>query len=386
MSGPPAGVSGPGKRDLRLFRPRFRVEECLAEIRDCLEQGWTGIGYKTVELEARWREFTGLPHAHFVNSASAGLHLCTRLLKSARGWKDGDEIISTPLTFVATNHAILHERLRCVFADVDDSLNLSPASVAARIGPRTRAILFVGMGGSVDNLAACAALAREHGLAFILDAAHLTGARVDGRHVGAGADAAIFSFQAVKNCPSADSGMLCLADPALDLHARKLAWLGIDKDTYARSSNMGYDWRYDVTELGHKYHGNSVVAAIVLVSLRYLEEDNRRRRELAARYDDRFAQSTGVTPIRHREGQSSRHLYQVLVNERDGVLDRLRSLGVHAGVHYRLNSEYLPYRDAPADCPQARRLSAGLLSLPLHLGLADEDVDYVADALQSLVG
>jgi len=386
MSGSRDAVTGPGKRDLRLFHPRFHVEECLAEIRDCLEKGWTGIGYKTVELEARWQEFTGLPHAHFVNSASAGLHLGMKLLKSARGWQDGDEVISTPLTFVATNHAILHERLRCVFADVDDSLNLSPASVAARIGPRTRAILFVGMGGSVDHLQACAALAREHGLAFILDAAHLTGARVQGQHVGAGADAAIFSFQAVKNCPSADSGMLCLADPALDRRGRKLAWLGIDQDTYARSSAAGYEWRYDVGELGHKYHGNSVVAAIVLVSLRHVEEDNRRRRELAAHYDDRFAGSAGVTPVRHREGQSSRHLYQVLVEDRDRVLAQLRSLGVHAGVHYRLNSEYLPYRDTPADCPQAQRLSARLLSLPLHLELAEQDIDYVAAALRSLVG
>jgi dTDP-4-amino-4,6-dideoxygalactose transaminase len=379
----PAPEPAAAARDLRLFRPQFRVDECLAEIRDCLEKGWTGIGYKTVEFEARWREYTGLPHAHFVNSASAGLHLAMHILKSARGWQDGDEVISTPLTFVSTNHAILHERLRCVFADVDDSLNLSPASVAARIGPRTRALVFVGMGGSVDNLTECLALARRHGLAFILDAAHMTGSRADGVHVGAGADAAVFSFQAVKNCPSADSGMVCMAEPALAERARRLAWLGIDKDTYARTGKGGYDWKYDVSEVGHNYHGNSVVAAIALVSLRYVDADNDRRRALAAHYERRLADVPGVTAVRHRRGQSSRHLFQVLVEERDRILGDLRAHGIHAGVHYQLNSDY-SYRGVPADCPRARYLAERLLSLPCHLALTPDDLDQVVDVLARL--
>lgn len=368
-----------------LFRPFFRVDECLDEIRVCLERGWTGSGFKTLEFEEQWKSYTGLPHAHFVNSASAGLHLGVKILKSTHGWSDGDEIITTPLSFVSTNHAILHERLHCVFADVDDSLNLSPASVAARMTAKTRAIMFVGVGGSVDNLVECQALARKHGLAFILDAAHMCGSTVGGRHVGFETDATVFSFQAVKNCPSADGGTICFADPKLDGRARKLAWLGIDKDTYARNSQAGYDWQYDVDEVGHNYHGNSVIAALALVSLRYVEQDNARRRQLASRYEEQLSGEPGITIVRHKTGQSSRHLFQVMVDAREAVLARLREHGIHAGVHYRIHSDYLPYRNVRGDCPVARSAASRLLSLPLHMHLTNEECDHVGSSLKSVV-
>src|SRR5207344_2772886 len=91
---------------IQLFVPTFRIEETLAEIRECLEKGWTGLGFKTVEFEEAWKRYTNLPHAHFLNSATAGLHLAVRLLKESDGWREGDEIITSPLTFVSTNHAI----------------------------------------------------------------------------------------------------------------------------------------------------------------------------------------------------------------------------------------------------------------------------------------
>ena len=107
-------------KPIQLFVPHFRIEECLAEIRECLEKGWTGLGYKTVAFETAWKAYTDLPYAHFLNSATAGLHLAVRLLKQRDGWREGDEIITTPLTFVSTNHAMLYENLHPVFADVDE--------------------------------------------------------------------------------------------------------------------------------------------------------------------------------------------------------------------------------------------------------------------------
>ena len=238
-------------------------------------EGWTGLGYKTVEIEERWREHTGLPHAHFLASASAGLHLAVRLLKKQRGWQDGDEIITTPLTFVSTNHAIVYEGLKPVFADVDEYLCLDPESVAERISPRTVAVMFVGMGGNTGRWGDVRDLARARGLATILDAAHMSGTHSGGKHVGGDADAAVFSFQAVKNLPTADAGMICFAERSLDEAVRKWAWMGINKDTYARSLSGGeYKWLYDVEHPGFKYHGNSIMAAIGLVSLKYLDQDN----------------------------------------------------------------------------------------------------------------
>jgi dTDP-4-amino-4,6-dideoxygalactose transaminase len=264
-------MSTENAKPIQLFRPRFAVEECLEEIRECLEKGWTGIGFKTLQIEEEWKRYTGLSQAHFLNSATAGLHLAFKAFKDAFGWNDGDEVISTPLTFVSTNHAILYEGLRPVFADVDETLCLSPASIEARITERTRAILYVGLGGNSGRWSEVVDIARKYGLKLILDAAHMAGATYNGRHVGWDADCAIFSFQAVKNLPTADSGMICFSDPTLDEHVRKLSWLGINKDTYSRSAGGtrgNYKWLYDVEDVGFKYHGNSVIAAIALVQLR----------------------------------------------------------------------------------------------------------------------
>ena len=129
-------------KNLQLFVPTFRVEECLSEIRECLEKGWTGLGFKTVQFEEKWKEYTGLENAHFLNSATVGLDMAINILKETRNWENDSEIITTPLTFVSTNHAILYNGLKAVFADVDEYLCLDPKSVEERITPKTKAVIF----------------------------------------------------------------------------------------------------------------------------------------------------------------------------------------------------------------------------------------------------
>lgn len=370
---------------IQLFVPAFRVDEILAGIRECLEKGWTGLGFKTVEFEEAWKRYTGLPGAHLLNSATAGLHLAVRLLKEADGWRDGDEVVSTPLTFVSTNHAILYERLRPVFADVDEYLCLDPQSVADRIGSRTRAVVFVGMGGNTGRLDAVARLCRARGLRLILDASHMAGTRWDGRHVGAEGDVAVFSFHAVKNLPTADAGMICFADPALDREVRKWTWLGIDRDTYARTVGPGaYKWYYDVEHEGFKYHGNSIMAVMGLVALRYLDHDNAYRRQAATWYDELLGDKMERVPV--APGcEPSRHLYQVLVDHRDQVMLALNGHGIYPGVHYRDNTVYRMYADGQGSCPRARDASNRLISLPLHMRLTHADVRRVSAALRETV-
>src|SRR5476649_2201798 len=118
--------------NIQLFTPTFRVEECLEEIRKCLEVGWTGLGFKTVEFEEAWKGYTNHRNAHFLNSATAGLNLALKIFKDEFGWRDGDEVISTPVTFISTNHAILHANMNVVFADVDHYGCLDPNSVEER--------------------------------------------------------------------------------------------------------------------------------------------------------------------------------------------------------------------------------------------------------------
>ncbi|MGE5235855.1 MAG: DegT/DnrJ/EryC1/StrS family aminotransferase [Acidobacteriota bacterium] len=374
-------------RPIHLFVPTFRIEESLAEIRECLERGWTGLGYKTVEFEEAWCRYSGFPHAHFLNSATSGLHLAVKLLKEAGGWDAGDEIISTPLTFVSTNHAILYEGLRPVFADVDEYLCLDPASVESRITSRTRAVCFVGIGGNPGRYADVLTLCRARGLRLILDAAHMAGTWLGDRHAGRDADVAVFSFQAVKNAPTADSGMICFADGALDAEVRKWTWLGINKDTYTRTVGGGsYKWLYDVEHVGFKYHGNSIMAALALVALRGLDEDNRRRRLVSSWYDDALASCPGVDPVPMAPGCTpSRHLYQILVDHRDRVMVGLNEREIYPGVHYRDNTLYRMYAYGRGSCPRAAEASDRVISLPLHLRLEREDVLRVAGALAEIV-
>lgn len=369
---------------IQLFRPHFRVDECLAEIRKCLEVGWTGLGFKTIEFEEAWKKYTGLPHAHFLNSATAGLQIALNVLRRDRGWVDGSSVITTPLTFVSTNHAILHERLRPVFVDVDKHLCLDPDAIEEMISPWTRAVMFVGLGGNYGQLGRVAEICKKHGLVLILDASHMAGGKApDGRHVGFEADATVFSFQAVKNLPTADSGMICFADPAHDEVARKLSWLGIDKDTYSRTldKDARYKWKYGVPMTGFKAHGNSVIASLGLVGLRYLDHDNDIRRTVASWYEHALKGVAGVDLI-PVTGSSSRHLFQILADRRDDLIEFLNSKKIYPGVHYISNQKYPMYQDLGGGCPMADYASDRIVSLPLHVELEGGDVDRVCDSIK----
>lgn len=371
-------------KNIPLFVPTFRTEECLEEIRECLDKGWTGLGFKTVQLEEKWKEYTGLPHAHFLNSATVGLDMAVNILKEEKGWADGDEIISTPMTFVSTNHAVLYNKMNVVFADVDEYLCLDPKSVLERITPKTRAVLFVGLGGNVGRLPEIEKICEEKGLSLILDAAHMSGTRYKGELPGKKADVIVYSYQAVKNMPTGDSGMICFKEAKYDEIARKKAWLGINKDTFARTAGSGaYKWKYDVEYLGHKNHGNSIMASIGLVSLKYLDRDNAYRRQVAQWYDEEFADCDKVKVVPVAPGcESSRHLYQILINNRDELLLALNECGIYPGVHYRDNTEYKMYAYGKGTCPNSLYASEHTLSLPMHMRLTREDVKYVADMVK----
>lgn len=369
-------------KNINLFVPYFRKEEILSEIAECLDMGWTGLGFKTQRIEEEWKKFTGLPYAHFLNSNTVGLHLALKILKDANKWKEGDEVITTPLTFVSTNHSILHEKLKPVFADVDSSLCLDPISVESRITKRTRAVVFVGIGGNSGQLSEIVKICKKNRLKLILDAAHMAGTiTATGKHAGHEADVSVFSFQAVKNLPTADSGMICFTNEDYDQLARKLSWLGIDKDTYQRTNDKGtYKWEYDVVDAGFKYHGNSIMASMAMVGLKYLATDNAVRAQICERYENGFEQA-GIDYVRvsNETFLSSRHLFQIRVKSRNLVMEYLNAQGIYPGVHYRDNTNYSLYSDQLGRCPNSHLISEEVISLPLHVRLGKEDVDYVIE-------
>ena len=374
---------------IQVLKPKFHIDECLEQVRQCLEKGWTGSGFKTAELEAKWKEYTGHANACFLNSNTSGLHLAFNILKRHGGWQDGDEVITTPITFVATNHAILYEGLQPVFADVDEYLCMDPVDVEKKLTPKTRAIIFVGYGGRVGQLEKILELCRKHDLRLILDAAHMAGTRVNGVTPGCweGVDVTVYSYQAVKNLPTGDSGMICFADEELDKECRMVSWMGINKDTYARTSSEGtYKWNYGVDYVGFKYNGNAIMAGIALAQLPYLDEENARRREICKIYDKAFESNPNIRIIRAPYPEECcYHIYEIVVPDREALLSELAKNDIYAGVHYRDNTEFSMYRYAQGSCPVAHEVTQHIITMPLHMYLSDGDVEKIAEIVNNFV-
>jgi perosamine synthetase len=293
------------------------------------------------------------------------------------------------MTFVSTNEAILYQRARPVFADVEPlTLNMDLGKAERLVSPRTRAIVAVHYGGNPLRMEELYAFAQRHRLAVVEDAAHACGASYQGRRIGS-FGLTCFSFHAVKNLPTGDGGMVTTDDDATADQLRRLRWMGISKSTFSRSASGGYSWEYDVTEAGYKYHMNDIAAAIGLAHLKHVDEWNARRREIAARYREGLREP-GPELVQFVEDTpgavTAQHLCVVRVPDRDAVVDELKANGISAGVHYKPNHLYPLFAGARrGDVSAAEGAYREILSLPLHLLLSEADVERVIDTLRRIL-
>ena len=364
-----------------VFKPSFGQEE-LDALRQPFESGWIGLGPKTAEFERRFAEFIGCKHAVATNSCTAALHLALRLCGV-----EGREVLTTPMTFVSTNHAILYNGGVPVFVDVErDTLNLQVQDLERKVTNRTRAIVVVHYGGHAVDMDAVLKVAREHDLLVVEDCAHGCGGSYKGRMLGSLGDYGCFSFHAVKNLATGDGGMITTNDPDSDTRLRRLAWMGISRGTWDRSESGGYSWEYDVPELGFKYHMNDITAAIGLVQLAKLRSMNERRRELAERYTARLAETEWLeTPVEHAYARSAWHNYVVKVrdaSDRNPLMNHLAERGVATGMHYIPNHLYDMYKPFVTEkLPVVEEVWRHIVTLPLFPDLTDQEQDQVIDAL-----
>ena len=243
--------------------------------------------------------------------------------------------------------------------------------------------MFVGFGGSIGQYDKIVNIANKYNLKIILDAAHMAGTRyADGRIPGKDdADIIVYSYQAVKNLPTGDSGMICCKDAETDRIVREKAWLGINKDTYSRSVNneSTYKWKYDVEYVGNKYNGNSIMASVAIAQLPHLDQDNAYRRTLAMWYTEAFSKYPDQIALVNipKNCISSRHLFQIMIPDRNGLLNYLNTKEIYPGVHYTPNTEYRMYEYAKGSCPNADWVGEHILSLPMHMHVTYEDVQYI---------
>lgn len=364
-----------------VFRP-FHGEEEIEAVAEVLRSGWWGQGPKTAEFERRFAEFVGAPLAVSVNSATAALHLALKV-----AGVEGGEVITTALTFVSTNHAILYNNATPVFADIEpDTLNLDPDDIARKITPRTRAIVVVHYGGHPADMDRIHAIAAAHNLIVIEDAAHAAGSSYHGRPVGSLSPLTCFSFHPVKNLATGDGGMITLFDEEWDARLRRLRWVGINKDTWVRSRDKDasqYSWQYDVEEVGFKCHTNDINSAIALVQLARLPQTNARRRAICALYDAGLADLDWIErPTLRPDVVSARHNYVIRCDDRDGLAEWLRQHKIATGMHYIPNHLHAVYRPYAAPLPVTEREWTRLLTLPLYPALTDDEVAYIIEVIR----
>lgn len=369
-----------------IFLNKYDVDECLKQIKECLESGWTGQGFKTYEFEEEWKKYTGHPYAHMLCTGTAALNLGIQILKEQNGWQEGDEIISTPITFIATNNAVLVNGMKVRFADVDNSLCLDYKDVEQKITERTRAVIYVGLGGNAGHFEEIVELCRKHNLKLILDAAHMAGTRLNGIAPGLLADMTIYSFHTTKNLSTADAGMLCFRDEENDARARSLSWNGIDTKTSPAKYERFYKWKYNISSVQDAYNSNSIMAAIALAQLPHLDHENEYRRQIAQWYDDAFTDVDGIELVEIPDNCiSARWIYQILVQDRDALMEFLKEHGIGCALHYLDNTEYPMYSEQYGQCKKAQYVSEHAISLPCHLQLTYNDVMQIANTVKTYI-
>ena len=362
-----------------VFRPCFDEEEVEA-VREVLLSGWVGPGPKVEALEERFAAYIGSQFAISVNSCSGALFLALKVLEV-----EGREVITTPMTFVSTNHAILQNGAEPVFCDIEpDTLNIDPASVAERITDRTAAIVVVHHSGHPCDMDPILKLAQARGIPVVEDAAHACGARYNGRMAGNLGTIGCFSFHAVKNLSTGDGGMLTTNDSALAERLKRLRWMGISQGTWDRfrKEDVGRRWDYDVTEVGYKLHMNDLNAAIGLVQLGKLESANAQRRELVMQYGKALADLAWLQrPVEKSYARSSWHAYVARARDRDGLIRHLATRDIDAGVHYKPNHLYSVYAPHRRVLPVTESVWQELVTLPLYPSMSEQAMDQVVEAV-----
>lgn len=365
--------------EIPVLKPSITDAEIEAVVA-VMRSGWLGLGPKTGEFELAFAARVGAKYCVGLNSGTAALHLALASLHL----QPGDEVIVTPMTFIATVHAIVYCGAVPVFADIlPDTLNLNPAAAAEKITPKTKAVLAVDMAGHPCDLAELTNLTEKHGLVLVEDAAHSCGAFYQDRPVGSIAPLTCFSFHAVKNLTCGEGGALTFQSDWNNKWFREMRWLGISKDTWSRTGGeTSYKWKYWVDQLGFKYHMNDIAAAIGLVQLSRLDRLNAARRGIVARYNEAFAALDWLeTPVERSDVKSSWHLYQVKLpdeNCRDRFTRYLAENGIAPGVHY-IPSHLHPYyqKRVKSHCPVATKTWRRLVTLPIFPDLKPEEQEYI---------
>ncbi len=359
---------------------------------ETLKSDFLTCGPKITEAEEKLCRITGAKHAVLISNGTAALHAAC----FAAGVGEGDEVITTPMTFAASANCALYCGARPVFADINpETYNIDPDSVEKLITDKTKAVVAVDFTGQAVELDRLKDICKKHGLILIEDAAHSLGTKYKGQPVGGIADLTEFSFHPVKTCTAGEGGAVTTNDDKLyeKLQLFRTHCITRNQDLMEGPSEGG--WYYQQVGLGYNFRVTDIQAALLSSQLDKLDMFAARRKELVKRYNEAFSKMPEIIVQKDiPESDSVRHLYLIqldldkLTCTRKEVYDALQAEGIGVNVHY-IPTYYFPYYQKlgykKGLCPNAEKLYEGIISIPLYYSLSDEEQDKVIDVIQRII-
>ncbi len=362
-------------------------EETFKEVEAVLRSGWLTTGPRVAQFEKDLSAYFGGRQVRALASATAGLQLAFMAL----GLKEGDEVITTPLTFVATLNTIVQAGAKPILVDIDPATrNMDVRLIEKAITRKTRAICPVHFAGLPVDMDEVYAIAHKHGLRVVEDCAHSIGAAYKDRKLGSFGDIQVMSFHPNKNMTTGEGGAVVTDDADVLKAIERLRFHGIDRDSFNRFSKTGSQ-HYDVVLPGFKYNMMDIQAAIGIHQLPMLDGFIDARNTLVEKYRSRFA---GVKQLSlpsqpayaHRHAW---HLLTVLVENRDGFMDAIKAKNIGTGMHYVAAHLFSYYKERfgyrQGDFPHAEHVGGRICSLPLFPRMTDEELDRVVTAVKEVL-
>lgn len=380
-------------RTSKLYYGRQWInEDDIAAVEDVLRGDLITCGPKVDEFETALCDYTGAKHAVAVNSGTSALH-CACI---AAGIGEGDEVITTPITFAASANCALYCGAKPVFADIDpETYNIDPDSIRARITDKTRAVVAVDYTGQAVKIDEIRKICDENGLVFIEDAAHSIGTSYNGRKVGSLADMTCFSFHPVKTITGGEGGAILTNDDEL---YKKLVLAHTHGITHDESMMEGAPhegmWYYEMISLGYNYRMTDFQAALLISQLSRIDSFVARRKEIVKIYDEEFAKVPQLIVQKEiPESDTTRHLYVIRLNfdniscTRREFFDAMSAENVQCQIHY-VPVYWFPYYEhlgyKKGLCPKAEEVYKGIMSIPLYPKMTDRDVEDTVHAVKKV--
>lgn len=381
------------RNEFLVFGQPLIEQEEINEVLDSLHNAWLGTGPKVNLFEKNFSIYKDMPYVAALYSCTAGLHLSCIAL----GIKQGDEVITTAMTFSATVNAIINSGAKPIIVDIDPfTYNIDTTKIEQAITSRTKAIIPVHFAGRPCDMNKIMELANRYNLYVIEDCAHAIESELMGKKTGTFGDVGVFSFYATKNLATGEGGMVISRNEEIVKKIKMLALHGLSRDAWKRFSDDGYK-HYYVEESGFKYNMMDLQAAIGIHQLEKIEKFSKRRKEIWDIYNSQFKNLPIGLPAKvEPHTRHAYHLYTIRINKdncgisRDNFLEEMKKLKIGVGVHYLSIPEHPFYQREfkwdPDDYPEARDYGRETVSLPLSPKLTEQDVNDVIEAVTTILG